>query len=95
VRRWRSSGQTALEFAAQEGLSVGSLRGWSSRLGRVTRAEHGASAIEPIELAVTSAAREAWVGAGVEIAVGEATVRCEVGADVTYVASLVRALSVR
>jgi hypothetical protein len=64
-------------------------------LGRVTRAEHGSSAIEPIEVSVTPAVRESHVGVGVEITVGEATVRCEVGADVTYVASLVRALGGR
>jgi hypothetical protein len=84
-----------VEFAFREGLSVGSLRGWSSRLGRVTRAEHGSWTIEPIEVSVTSAVRESHVGTGVEITVGEATVRCEVGTDVTYVASLVRALGGR
>jgi hypothetical protein len=80
VSRWRRSGQTAAEFAA---------RWWSSRLGRDTRAEHGTATLVPLEVAVASTvSREVTL----EIAVGAAVVRCEVGADVSYVAALVRAL---
>jgi hypothetical protein len=68
---------------------VGTLRWWSSRLGRDTRAEHGPATLVPLEVAVASAvSRELTL----EIAVGDAVVRCEVGADVSYVAALVRAL---
>ena len=43
----------------------------------------------PLEVAVSSAvSRELTL----EIAVGDAVVRCEVGADVRYIAALVRAL---
>jgi hypothetical protein len=65
-----------------------SLRWWSSALGRDTRASHGSPGIEPIEISVATTARSS----GVEIAVGGAVLRCEVGADVDYVAALVRAL---
>ena len=89
MARWRRSGVTASEFARREGLGVGSLRWWSSALGRDTRASHGGSeAIEPIEIEV--APRDGF--GSVEIAVGDATVRCDVGTSVEYVASLVRAL---
>lgn len=79
---------SAAEFASREGLSVMTLRGWASKLGRDTRALHGSAAIEPIEVSVARASR----GGGFEIAVAGAVVHCEVGADVDYVASLIRAL---
>jgi hypothetical protein len=90
VSRWRGSGLTAADFAAREELSVHSVRWWSSALGRDSRASHGSSEIQPIEIAVAATPR----GSGVEIAVGGAVLRCEVGADVDYVAALVRALRV-
>jgi len=62
----------------------------ASRLGRGTRAEHGPS-IEPIEITVPTGA----MGSSIEVAVGDAVIRCEPGADVTYIAALVRALSGR
>jgi hypothetical protein len=43
---------TGAQFALREDLSVGALRWWSSVLGRGTRAQHGRSPIEPIEIAV-------------------------------------------
>jgi hypothetical protein len=89
VSRWRRSGQTAAEFAARERLEVGTLRWWSSRLGRDTRAEHGSATLVPLEVAVTSAVRREMA---LEISVGDAVVRCEIGTNVTYVAALVRAL---
>ena len=90
MARWRRSGRTASEFAAHEGLQVGTLRWWSSRLGRDTRAMHGSTAIVPIEIAVT---RGRGAGSGVfEVIVGQAAVRCDIGTDVEYVGALVRAL---
>jgi hypothetical protein len=94
VARWRRSGLTGAEFALREDLSVGALRWWSSVLGRDTRGEHGAVAIEPIEIAVPTSAR-AVAGAVVKVAVGDAIIRCEPGVDVTYIAALARALSGR
>jgi hypothetical protein len=91
VARWRRSGLTAAEFASREGLTVSSLRFWSSLLGRGTRAEHGSSAIEPIEITVPARA----IGSSVEVAVGDVVIRCEQGADVTYIAALARALAGR
>jgi hypothetical protein len=92
VARWRRSGLTAAAFATQEGLSVSSLRRWSSALSRDTRAKHGLSSIEPIEIAVPSASRAAI--SGIEVAIGDARIRWESGVDVDYVAALV-ALSSR
>lgn len=34
VAAWRASGETAEEFSAGQGFTVGTLRWWSSRLGR-------------------------------------------------------------
>ena len=88
VARWRRSGLTAMDFAIQEDLSVGTLRWWSGELGRDTRAAHGSSAIEPIELSLPTPRS----GGFVEIAAGDAVIRCQVGTDVAYVAALVRSL---
>jgi hypothetical protein len=88
VARWKSSGVTAEEFGRREGLSAGTLRWWSYALKRDTRAEHGSSAMEPIEIAVLPTMR----GGLLEVVAGGAVVRFESGADVAYVASLVRAL---
>jgi len=88
VGRWKTSGQTSEEFARREGLSGATLRWWSYALKRDTRAEHGASAIEPIEIAVSPTMH----GGLLEVVAGGAVVRFESGADVAYVASLVRAL---
>lgn len=63
-------------------------------MGRGTRAWHGASAIEPIEISVSPGARQALEGR-LEISVGSAVVRCEPSVDVAYVAALVRALGER
>ena len=80
---------TAAEFAEREELAVGTLRWWSSQLGRGTRAEHGLSESMPIEIALPGAVR---APSAIEIAVGEAIVRCDAGTDPAYVASLIRAL---
>jgi hypothetical protein len=91
VSGWRRSGLTAREYAEREGLSLFSLRWWSSELGRGSRAEHGA-AIEPIEITVGGERRSrGWV----EVVVGDATIHCEPGVDVAYVAALVRAIAGR
>jgi hypothetical protein len=94
VAQWRRSGLTATDFALQEDLSLSTLRWWSSAVERDTRAQHGSSAIQPIEISVGP---EVGRGPGgcVEIAVGRAVVRCEPGVDVAYVAALVRALDER
>ena len=34
VAAWRASGKTAEEYSASQGFAVGTLRWWSSRLGR-------------------------------------------------------------
>jgi len=91
VARWRRSGRTASEFAEREGCSPNTLRWWSSRLGRDTRAKHGAAAVRPIEIAVHDGVTRS--GSSVfEVVVGDALVRCDVGTDVRYVAELVRTL---
>jgi hypothetical protein len=91
VARWRRSGKTASEFAEREGYSANTLRWWSSRLGRDTRAAHGPPAVTPIEIAVSDGVTR--VGPSVfEVVIGDALVRCDVGTDVRYVAELVRTL---
>ena len=37
VRSWKSSGETATEFARQGGFTPSALRYWATRLGRASR----------------------------------------------------------
>lgn len=92
MERWRGSGLTAGQYAKREGVEERTLRWWSSQLKRDTRAEHGLSGGVPLEIAISEAAATAG-GGGVEIVAGDVVVRCAPGADATYVAALVRALS--
>ena len=89
VARWRQSGLSAEVFAARVGAKPGTLRWWSSALNRGNRAKHGAVAVRPIEIAIDGAT---GTRGPIEIAIGQVRVRCEVGTDVDYVASLVRAM---
>ena len=94
VGRWKRDGSTAAEFAARIGVSPRTLQWWSSTLGRGTRAERGSATPEPIEIELAAGAAQS-ADAAVEIAVGDAVVRVAAGADVEYVAALVRALGAR
>ena len=90
MKRWKRSGLTAKAFASREGVVASTLLGWSCRLSRDTRAEHG-STVQAIEIAVPEVPPP--LSKGLEIAVADVVVRCEVGVDVAYVAALVRALA--
>src|SRR5687767_9376711 len=83
VARWKRSGLSAQAFAESEGLSARTLSWWSSSLRRGTRAERGLpeTAMTPIEIALPSRP----VTQHLEIAVADAVVRVEVGADLEYV----------
>ena len=91
LARWKRSGLTAEEFAELEGVRAGTLRWWSSQLRHGTRAKHGSSALIPLEIALPSDAVRTTAGT-IEIVVGEAVVRCDIGADIEYVVALVVAL---
>jgi hypothetical protein len=90
VTRWRGSGLSAAQFAKREGVRASTLLWWSSQFSRGTRAEHGSSAPAPIEIAVDAVTTRSTSGF-VEVAVGGVVIRCAVGADAAYVATLVRA----
>lgn len=93
VTRWKRSGLSASEFAAREGVVERTLRWWSSTLRRDTRAERGSPRIEPIAIELVAPMPAfASSGGAIEIAVGRARVRVEVGTDVAYIAALVREL---
>jgi hypothetical protein len=91
VGRWKSGGLTAEEFASKEGVNASTLRWWSSRASRGTRAAHGSIVVQPIEIAMPGAG-QATSGGIVEVAVAGMVVRVEVGTDVAYVAELLRAV---
>ncbi len=68
VRDWKRSGLTAADYAERERLSAGTLRWWSSRLGRLAPARtpppvvevtlaQGAVAASALEVVLASGAR--------------------------------------
>lgn len=89
VKRWRKSGLSAGAFSDREGLKVTTLRWWSWKVGREDGVGRETSPL-PIEIAVPHSVSAS--PKTLEIVVGAVLVRCEVGTDAPYVASLVRAL---
>ena len=94
VLGWRRSGLSAEEFSAQEGISVHTLRWWSSALNRGTRAKRGLPERErvtmvPLEISLPRPARAA---APLEVVVGDVVVRVPRDADVGFVGELVRSI---
>ncbi len=53
VERWRDSGLTAKEFAAETGLNAGTLAYWRWRLGQGERRQVGGTSARPAKSAVT------------------------------------------
>lgn len=89
VSRWQRSGLPAAEFAAGEKINAKTLSWWSSQLRRDTRAQHGSTALVPVEIEVPRMATHAST---IEIALDHVVIRFGVGSDVAYIGELVRAL---
>ena len=97
VRRWKSSGMTAQEFAACEGVSANRLHTWSGRLQRlgvplkdVVQLEQS-PALLPVVLREARPLQQEEAGLEFEFANGE-VLRFAAGADPERVARIVRAL---
>lgn len=79
VREWKRSGLTASVFAEREGLNVGTLRWWSSRLARVSTTSARPPVVEVVIDARASSALEVVLASGARVAVpagfDEATLR--------------------
>lgn len=88
IARYRASGQTAEVFAAKHGLTLSTLRWWSSEL-RSTRPATSTDRVEVREVIVAESARG---NESFEIGVGPVVMRFEVGTDPRYVSALVTAL---
>jgi transposase len=97
VRRWKSSGMTAQEFAAREGVSANRLHVWSGRLQRSGWALKRAVQLEPTPALLPVVLREAMplrgeeAGLEFEFANGE-VLRFAAGANPEHVARIVRAI---
>ena len=80
VASWRASGETAERYSAQQGWSVGTLRWWSSRLGR----EASVPVVRMAQLVRSPAPREHGAPAGavvVELLDAGVRVTIDSGAD--------------
>ena len=86
IAAWRASGETAAQFASSQGYSAGSLRWWSSRLGRAAKAR-------PVALArVEVPKRVAAASSGVRVDVGGARVEVDSGFDCDVLRAVVSTL---
>jgi len=83
VQRWKDSGLTAREFAAETGINFHTLRFWSSRLQGEKRGKSGAMVVAPKPkfIEVTEAltgARPVVSGSGLELVVADVVIRVPV-----------------
>lgn len=81
VRAWRASGETAERFASGAGYAAGTLRWWSSRLGR-------REAPRFLQLVPKDAVRDPEV----VVEVGGARLRVRAGFDASLLGAVVAAL---
>ena len=87
VERWKDSGLTAQEFAAETGLNFHTLRYWSSRLQGEKRDKGKAATLvasKPRFIEVTEAlsgTKTMTDGSGLELVVSEVVIRVPVGFD--------------
>lgn len=80
VARWRASGETAAAFAAREGIKVGTLRWWSSRLQRDAVAGPGQAPVSMVQL-VRIPSKAGGAGVVVDLMDVRARVMVEPGFD--------------
>lgn len=97
VRRWKSSGMTAQEFAAREGVSANRLHVWSGRLQRLgvplKEMVQREQSPELLPVVLREARPPQQEEAGLEFAFANGEVlRFAAGANPEHVARLVRAL---
>lgn len=85
IEQWKTSGQSAVAFAAEHGFQVGRLSYWSKQLEQ--QESSSTAAFVAVPMAVTSAS------ASIEIELdGNLTVRVPEGADTRYIVQLIAAL---
>lgn len=91
IGQWRSSGKSAVAFAAEHGFSATRLSYWSKQIEEVAL-ERPTFVSIPVLAAGTTRSRAAL---GIEIEVDGLTVRICENVDARYVAQLVAALQTR
>jgi transposase len=91
VREWKSSGESADEYAARLGVKPGTLRWWSSRLRRRVKADGGVAS-EPSVRIVRVVAKEKSAAGTLMVRVGTAQVEVRAGFDRSLLRELVEAL---
>jgi len=94
VRAWRASGETASEYCEDRGLKLGSLRYWSTRLGRdLGPVEDESDGVGGgLRLARVEVGDGSVRGSGVRMRVGTITVELERGFDLVTLQQVVEAL---
>lgn len=91
IGQWRSSGKSAIAFAAEHGFSATRLSYWCKQIEEVARESPKFVAI-PVPAAETPRSRAAL---GIEIDVAGLTLRVCENVDALYIAKLVAALQTR
>lgn len=85
IEQWKTSGQSAVAFAAQHGFQVGRLSYWSKQLEHAESSPTAAFVAVPVEATSASASIEIELDRRLTIRVPE-------GADTRYIVQLVAAL---
>jgi hypothetical protein len=80
VAEWRASGETAAVFAAREGIKVGTLRWWSSRLQREVTTTAALAPVPMVQL-VRIPSRSRGTGVVVDLPDARARVMVDPGFD--------------
>jgi len=109
VLAWRASGQSAVEFCEEAGLSVSALRAWSSRLGREGKVARSAMGRPPksskrgtegtfarvirTQATDSQTRQSATLSQSMVISVGRSHIALSAGFDAELLRSVVQALS--
>lgn len=80
VAKWRASGETAAVFAAREGIKVGTLRWWSSRLQREVTTAAAPAPIPMVQL-MRIPGRSSGTGVVVDLPEARARIMVDPGFD--------------
>ncbi len=94
VRRWKSSGMTGQEFAAQERVAVNRLHAWTSKF-RKSGIELPVRGTAPTGELIAITSSTSMVVSSIEIEVGRATVRVREGFDPALLRQVMAALEGR
>ena len=95
VASWRASGETAEKFSSGRGFSAGTLRWWSSRLGRDVDPDPPVIRLAQLVRSPPAELRDRRGGIVVELLDARARITVEAGVDRDSFATVIEVLGMR